>query len=225
MAGAAARAAAPGAWVLTSMAWHEPIWQKTGCRPMPSSTRPRRITRVLARRGGHLAVASTAALRAAGIGAGTPDQPGGKIGRLPDGRPSGVLEGGAVWQVSAHAPAPTRAELAQALCHGSAAYAALGGRHHPRGAGRLPRGRRFEQAERAGPAAGPVGNELAEDQAIALIDGLGAPGGGDDWLRVWGLKLVMDGGVEGGAPSSPRPPAGIPERRFPGQSPTLRSGK
>jgi hypothetical protein len=45
-----------------------------------------------------------------------------------------------------------------------------------------------------------VGNELTADQAIALIDGLGARSGfGDDWLRIWRLKFVMDGGVEGGA--------------------------
>ena len=61
---------------------------------------------VLARRGGHLAIASTAALAAAGVGPGTPDPPGGKIGRLPDGHPSGLLEGGAVYQVAAFAPAP-----------------------------------------------------------------------------------------------------------------------
>ena len=33
-----------------------------------------------------------------------------------------------------------------------------------------------------------VGNELTEDAAIAMIDGLGARSGfGDDWLRIWGL--------------------------------------
>ena len=49
-----------------------------------------------------------------------------------------------------------------------------------------------------------VGNELTADQAIALIDGLGARSGfGDDWLRIWGLKFVMDGGVEGAAMEQP----------------------
>ena len=49
-----------------------------------------------------------------------------------------------------------------------------------------------------------VGNELTADQATALIDGLGARSGfGDDWLRLWGLKFVMDGGVEGGALEQP----------------------
>jgi len=49
-----------------------------------------------------------------------------------------------------------------------------------------------------------IGNELTKEQALALIRGLGAWSGlGDDWLRIWGLKFVMDGGVEGGALEQP----------------------
>jgi predicted amidohydrolase YtcJ len=49
-----------------------------------------------------------------------------------------------------------------------------------------------------------VANELTADQALALVRGLGARSGfGDDWLRIWGLKFVMDGGVEGGALEQP----------------------
>jgi hypothetical protein len=49
-----------------------------------------------------------------------------------------------------------------------------------------------------------VGNELTEDAATALIDGLGVCSGfGDDRLRIWGLKSVLDGGVEGAALDQP----------------------
>jgi predicted amidohydrolase YtcJ len=49
-----------------------------------------------------------------------------------------------------------------------------------------------------------VGSELNADEAIALIDGLGARSGfGDEWLRIWGLKFVLDGGVEGAALEQP----------------------
>jgi predicted amidohydrolase YtcJ len=49
-----------------------------------------------------------------------------------------------------------------------------------------------------------VGAEVTEDAAMALIDGLGARSGfGDDWLRIWGLKFVMDGGAEGAALEQP----------------------
>ena len=46
------------------------------------------------------------------------------------------------------------------------------------------------------------GGALAD--RIALVEGLGVHSGfGDDWLRLWGLKFVMDGGVEGAALDQP----------------------
>jgi predicted amidohydrolase YtcJ len=49
-----------------------------------------------------------------------------------------------------------------------------------------------------------VGSELSEEAATALIGGLGVRSGfGDDQLRIWGLKLVLDGGVEGAAMEQP----------------------
>jgi predicted amidohydrolase YtcJ len=126
MVAAAARDAAPGAWIVTSMAWHE---SNLAENRLPTGVELDAVAPgnpVLARRGGHLAVANSAALAAAGIGPGTRDPRAGKIGRLPGGGPDGVLEGGAVWQVAAFAPAATRAELTEALRRGSAAYAAFG---------------------------------------------------------------------------------------------------
>jgi predicted amidohydrolase YtcJ len=123
---AAARDAAPGTWILTSMAWHESNLAENRLPTGAELDAAAPGHPVLARRGGHLAIASSAALAAAGVGPGTPDPPGGKISRLADGSPSGLLEGGAVYQVAAFAPTPGRAELAEALRRGSAAYAALG---------------------------------------------------------------------------------------------------
>jgi len=165
---------------------------------------------VFARRGGHLAVANSATLRAAGVTADTPDPAGGKFGHLPDGSLSGVLESGAVYQVAAFAPKAGHAELAAALGTGSAAYAALG-------VGTIREAMimpdellayqdAWEQGllnVRARPMI-RVGNELSAEQAIALILGFGVRSGfGDDWLRIWGLKFVLDGGVEGGALEQP----------------------
>jgi predicted amidohydrolase YtcJ len=49
-----------------------------------------------------------------------------------------------------------------------------------------------------------VASEQTSDAAIAMIEGLGARSGfGDDWLRIWGLKFVLDGGVEGAAMEQP----------------------
>ena len=71
----AADVAAEGQWVQTSIAWHE--------SNLAEGRLPTRLELdaaspdhpVLARRGGHLAVANSAALRAAGITAATPDPP------------------------------------------------------------------------------------------------------------------------------------------------------
>jgi predicted amidohydrolase YtcJ len=89
-----------GNWILTSIGWHESNLAENRLPTLAELDAAAPDHPVLARRGGHLAVVNSAALRAAGINADTPDSPGGKIGRLADGSRSGVLEGGAVYQVA-----------------------------------------------------------------------------------------------------------------------------
>src|SRR5215471_14548996 len=206
----AARDAAPGEWILTSIGWHESNLAENRLPALAELDAAAPDHPVLARRGGHLAVANSAALRAAGIGPGTPDPPGGKIGRLPDGGRDGVLEGGAVYRVAAFAPGPGRAQLAAALGVGSAAYAALGVGTVREAMITVEELLAYQDAAdrdllrvRVRPMI-RVGAELTEEAAIALIGGLGARSGfGDDRLRVWGLKFVLDGGVEGAALEQP----------------------
>src|SRR5215471_7520789 len=199
----AAQAAPPGQWILTSIAWHESNLAENRLPTLAELDAAAPDHPVLARRGGHLAVVNSAALQAAGVSADTPDPPGGKIGRLADGSRDGVLEGGAVYQVAGFAPGPGRTELAHALGTGSAAYAALG-------VGTIREAMTtpddllaYQEARDRGllrVRVRPmmrVGSELTADQAIALIDGLGARSGfGDDWLRIWGLKMVRDAAVK-----------------------------
>ena len=206
----AARNAAPGEWILTSIGWHESNLAENRLPTLAELDAAAPDHPVLARRGGHLAVANSAALQAAGIGPDTPDPPGGKIGRLADGSRDGALEGSAVYQVAAFAPGPDGAQLASVLGAGSAAYAALGVGTIREAMINLDELLAYQDARdrdllrvRVRPMI-RVGAELTEDAAIALIDGLGARSGfGDDWLRIWGLKFVMDGGVEGAALEQP----------------------
>lgn len=206
----AARKAASGEWILTSVAWHESNLAENRLPSLAELDAAVPDRPVLARRGGHLAVANSAALQAASIGPGTPNPPGGKIGRLPDGSRDGVLEGRAVYQVAAFAPRLGRAQLAAALGNGSAAYASLGVGTIREAMINLDELLVYQDARdrdllrvRVRPMI-RVGAELTEDAAIALIDGLGARSGfGDDWLRIWGLKFVLDGGVEGAALEQP----------------------
>ena len=210
MVAGAARTTPPGEWILTSMGWHESNLAEDRLPTLAELDTAAPDHPVLARRGGHLAVVNSAALRAAGISAETPDPPGGKIGRLADGSRDGVLEGGAVYQVAGFAPGPTRAERAGALGTGSGAYAAFGVGTIREAMTTVDELLIYQDARDRGLLSVRVrpmvrvGSEQTADQAIALIAGLGARSGfGDDWLRIWGLKLVMDGGVEGAALDQP----------------------
>ncbi|HEV2374840.1 MAG TPA: amidohydrolase family protein [Streptosporangiaceae bacterium] len=205
-----ARAAKPGAWILTSIGWHESNLAENRVPTLAELDAAVPDHPLLARRGGHFAVVNSAALRAAGISPDTPDSPGGKIGRLADGSRDGTLEGGAVYQVAAFAPGPSRAELAGALGTCSAAYAALGVGTIREAMTTLDDFLAYQDAwEQRLLNVRPrlmlrVGTELSEDEALALIRGFGARSGfGDDRMRIWGLKFVMDGGAEGAALDEP----------------------
>jgi predicted amidohydrolase YtcJ len=201
---------APGQWIVTSIGWHESNLAENRLPTLAELDAVAPDHPVFARRGGHLAVTNSATLRAARVGTDTPDPAGGKFGRLADGSLSGVLEGGAVYRVAAFAPQPGHADLAAALGTGSAAYAALGVGTIREAMITSDELLAYQDAWEQGllnVRARPmirVGAELSAEQAIALIRGLGARSGfGDDWLRIWGLKFVLDGGVEGGALEQP----------------------
>jgi predicted amidohydrolase YtcJ len=206
----AAQVAPPGKWILTSMGWHESNLAENRLPTGAELDAAAPGHPVFTRRGGHLAVANTLALQAADIDQGTPDPPGGKVGHLPDGRLSGVLEGGAVYQVAAFAPALSAGELAGAIGARSGEYAALGVGTIREAMITLEDLQAYQQAWRGellNVRVRPlikIGNELSPADALALIRGLGTWSGfGDDWLRIWGLKFVMDGGVESGALEQP----------------------
>jgi len=210
MVGAAAQTAAPGDWVVTSVGWHESNLLENRLPTLAELDAAAPDHPVLARRGGHLAVVNSAALRAAGIGADTPDPAGGKFGRRHDGSRDGILEGAAVYRVAAFAPTPSQSDLARALATGSAAYAALGVGTIREALINLEEFLAYQEAQekhllslRARPLI-RVGSELSVDEAITLVRGLGARSGfGDDRLRLWGLKFVLDGGAEGAALERP----------------------
>ncbi len=122
-----AATAKPGQWILGG-GWDHTLW--------PSGKLPTRADldavtaghpALLVRVDGHIGVANTAALQAAGIVAGTPDPAGGKIDRGPDGEATGIIrEAPALALLQARIPKPdadTRKRALQlsiddALAHG-----------------------------------------------------------------------------------------------------------
>ena len=121
-----ARTAPPGAWI-RGRGWDQNRWP--GARFPAEATLTAAVPDhpvVLARVDGHACWVNAAALRAAGIGPTTPDPPGGRILRGPDGRPSGVLVDAAQDLVHAKLPPPSAAEIEQELLAGLREVVALG---------------------------------------------------------------------------------------------------
>src|SRR5262249_33456838 len=129
---------------------------------------------------------------------------------LADGTPSGILEGGAAQVIKALVPPPPLSESVRNLADACSIYAALGV-GSIREALILPEGWEvYQSAWEQGRLAIRclpmllVDSGRPHEQRLAFVEGLGARSGfGDDWLRLWGLKLVLDGGVAGAAMEEP----------------------
>ena len=117
-----ARSLPPGAWLL-GRGWDQNLWPG-GAFPDErelSAAVPDRPA-LLIRVDGHAGWANARALAAAGVGAASPDPPGGRILRRADGSPSGVLVDAALEAVARRVPEPTDPERERLL---SAALASL----------------------------------------------------------------------------------------------------
>ncbi len=105
-----ARAAAPGAWI-EGRGWDQGSWRPVAfptAADLDAAIPDHPV--VLSRIDAHSIWVNTAALRAAGITRRTPDPPGGRIMRLKDGSPSGMLVDEAVPLVTKVMPTPTHAQ-------------------------------------------------------------------------------------------------------------------
>lgn len=112
---ARAKTTAPGEWI-KGEGWDHTLWatQTTPTRQdidAVTGDHPAIFTRV----DGHIAVANTAALKAAGITAQTPDPQGGKIDRDEKGEPTGILRETAMGLVQSKIPPPSPAQRRKAL--------------------------------------------------------------------------------------------------------------
>jgi predicted amidohydrolase YtcJ len=148
---------------------------------------------------GHMALANTAALRAAGLTDTMADVPGGEIVRDANRRPTGLLKDNAMDLVGGKVPPPSAGQNDRALDAAMKYVAEQGvtGVHHM---GTWDDLDVFERAWRAGKlttriqAAVPLGTweRLAKTVAAKRF---GADGHGDLWLRVGVLKGFVDGSL------------------------------
>jgi predicted amidohydrolase YtcJ len=198
-----------GHWIQTSSDWNQDQLLE---KRLPTAVDLDGVTRehpVVSRRGGHLAIVNSVAMQLSGITRETPDPPGGRLGRTPDGQPNGILEGGAQYALL-HVPPPSAEEQIESMRAWCERYAAagIGGVRDPIVS---PEGMRLYQAARQQGALSPrvrpmllVAPNGSVAERIERIDSFAEwRDFGDDQLRTWGLKLVLDGGPETGALEEP----------------------
>ena len=186
----------PGEWILGGD-WDHERWPGA---PLPrrewiDSVTPRNPVFVN-RLDGHMGLANSLALKAAGITRATKPIPGGTIVRDPKtGEPTGVLKDEAMGPVYAALPANTPAQddaalaraLAFAASKGVTAVAAVSAGWNEVAA--------FKRARRSGTLTARVSLYPALADWRRVADTVAADGPGDDWIRVAGVKGFVDGSL------------------------------
>jgi len=143
---------------------------------------------------GHMALANSAALRAAGVTAATRDVEGGEIVRGAGGEPTGILKDNAQALVDRVVPNLTPEQQDRAL-DAAMRYVAERGVtsvDHMGGWGDLAA---FRRARAAGRLRTRISAAVPLDSWARLRDTVAASGRGDEWLRIGGLKGFVDGSL------------------------------
>jgi predicted amidohydrolase YtcJ len=146
---------------------------------------------------GHMALANSAALRAAGVTRATPDPAGGTIVRDGDGEhgePTGVLKDNALALVERAVPPPSPAQLDRAL-DAAMRYVAERGVTSVHHMGTWEDLEVFERAHRAGRLRTRIYAVVPLATWERLRDAVATHGRGDDWLHIGGLKGFVDGSL------------------------------
>ena len=190
----------PGDWVIASSGWHE---GQIAEGRMPTRQELDSISPdnpVYIPRGGHVAVANSAALKLAGITRDTPDPKGGVLVRDASGDLTGFLVEGPAMNLVRHLlPVMPRERLTEGLARFSATLAGLGVTATTEPGSTPEEIGAYMDLWRMG---GMKHRVRMMQWAMGLADvkarsAVLAPNFGDDWLRIGGFKTLYDGGVEG----------------------------
>jgi predicted amidohydrolase YtcJ len=188
-----ARAVPPGTWILNGDWDHEHWGGELPRRDWIDSVtadRPVWINRL----DGHMSLANSAALRAAGVTRATAEVEGGEIVRDAAGEPTGVLKDNAMRLVARVVPPPSTALEDRALdtamrhvaAQGVTSVVHMGLWEH------LPI---FRRAHEAGRLTTRIYAAVPLATWERLRDTVAAHGRGDAWLRIGGLKGFVDGSL------------------------------
>jgi predicted amidohydrolase YtcJ len=145
---------------------------------------------------GHMGLANAAALKLAGIDAGTKDPVGGEILRDSDGEPTGLLKDTAMNAVYAVIPPPPDARVDEAMKRGYDEALSHGlTQIHDMSDGNWRALEAFRRQRAAGQLPLRVYSFVPIADWAKMSEFVGRNGRGDDWLRWGGLKGFVDGSL------------------------------
>lgn len=186
---------APGEW-MTGGDWDHERWPGTMLpdRSWIDSVTPRNPV-FLSRYDGHMWLANSLALAAAGLDRSAREIPGGEILRRRDGELTGVLKDEAGDPVFTAIPAPSASQLDSALARAMRHAASLGVTGLVSVTTSWPEIAALHRAESAGTLTFRVSNYVPLSQWRSAADTLRVRGPGNDWIRTAGVKGVVDGSL------------------------------
>ena len=188
-----AASAPAGAWI-TGGDWDHELWGgELPRREWVDSVTPNNPVWV-SRLDGHMALANSAALRAARVTRASRDVAGGTIVRDAAGEPTGVLKDNAMDAVNAVAPNPP-AELEDRALDAAMAYVAAQGVTSVHNMGSWNDVAVFERARKADRLRTRIYAAVPLSTWEQLRDTVAARGRGDAWFRIGALKGFVDGSL------------------------------
>ncbi|MFZ5623645.1 MAG: amidohydrolase [Gemmatimonadota bacterium] len=190
-----AAALGPGQWVLGGR-WDHERWPGS---PLPSrqwidSATPDRPV-LIYRLDGHMALANSAALEAAGVTRATPDVAGGEIARDAAGEPTGILRDAAIGLVSSRVPPPAPEQVDSAVARALRYLAERGITSFASVSAPWEELAALDRLRKAGRLTARATLFFPLEHWRAVADTVAARGRGDDWIRLGGVKGYADGSL------------------------------
>ena len=186
-----------GAWILNGN-WDHERWKS---QALPTKALIDGVTKdnpvFVNRLDGHMALANSLALRAAGIDRNTRDPFGGTIVRDASGEPTGVLKDNAQDLLYKALPDPTR-EMNVRAAKAALAHAASLGVTSVQDNSSIDALPTYQQIRTEGGLLARINVWRPASALKALIDAGVRSGLGDDWIRIGAIKILSDGSMGAG---------------------------
>ncbi len=184
-----------GSWILRGT-WDHELWPGA---PLPDRSWIDSVTPdhpvFVTRLDGHMSLANSAALRAAGIDRSIRDIPGGEIVRRRDGELTGMFKDAAMTAVRAAIPATTPVELDSVVARALRHAASVGVTSMASVSSSWADVAALRRARANGTLTVRVASYLPLEEWHTVADSMAKSGPGDDWLRVAGVKGFVDGSL------------------------------